>query len=64
MRPADNDCFPGPGVSNQYWQGKRATDPVAARAAAGRSPKTPAAIKAWPVAGADCNGLFTIGILG
>jgi len=40
------------------------TDPVAARATAGRSPKTPVAIKARPVADADCNGLFTIGILG
>jgi len=56
--------FPGPGVRNRYWQGKGVTDPVAARAAAGRSPKTPSAIKAWPVADADCNGLFTIGILG
>ena len=40
------------------------TDPVAARAAAGRSPKTPPAIKAGSVVGANCNGLFTIGILG
>ena len=56
--------FPGPGVRNRERKGKRVTDPVAARAVAGRSPKTPAAIKAWPVAGADCNGLFTIGILG
>jgi hypothetical protein len=45
--------FPGPGVSNRYWQGKRVTDPVAARAAAGRSLKTPTAIKVRPVAGAD-----------
>ena len=56
--------FPGAGVRNRRRKGKLVTDPVAARAAAGRSPKTPAAIKTWPVAGADCNGLFTIGILG
>jgi len=56
--------FPGTGVRNRRRKGKRVTGPVAARAAAGRSPKTPAAIRAWPVAGADCNGLFTIGILG
>jgi hypothetical protein len=45
--------FPGPGVRNRERKGKRVTDPVAARAVAGRSPKTPAAIKARPVAGAD-----------
>ncbi len=56
--------FPRPGVKNRQRKGKRVTDPVTARAAAGRSPKTPAAIKARPVTGADCNGLFTIGILG
>jgi len=56
--------FPGPGVRNRERKGKRMTDPVAARAAAGRPPKTPTAVKARPVAGADFNGLFTIGILG
>ena len=56
--------FPGPGVRNRYWQGKGVTNPVAARAAAGRSPENAVGIKAWPVAGADGNGLFTIGILG
>ena len=56
--------FPGPGVRNRYWQGKGVTDPVAARAAAGRSPENAVGHKAWPVVGADCNGLFTIGILG
>jgi len=31
--------FPGPGVRNRYWQGKGVTDPVAARASAGRFPE-------------------------
>jgi hypothetical protein len=56
--------FPGPGVRNRERKGKRVPDPVAARAAAGRSPKESAAINARPVADADWNGLFTIGILG
>ena len=56
--------FPGPGVRNRYWQGKGVTDPVAARAAAGRSPENADGHKGVAGAGADCNGLFTIGILG
>jgi hypothetical protein len=45
--------FPGPGVRNRERKGKHVTDPVAARAGAGRSPKTPAGIKARPVVDAD-----------
>jgi hypothetical protein len=46
--------FPGPGVRNpDTGKEKSVTDLVAARCAAGRSPKTPAAIKVRPVAGAD-----------
>jgi hypothetical protein len=54
--------FPRLGLRNPYRKGKRVTDLVTAHSAAGKSQKTPTAMRVWP-AQAD-NGLFTIGILG
>jgi hypothetical protein len=54
MRPADDDCVPGPGVRNpDTGKEKRVTDLVAARSAAGRSPKTPTIINVRSVTGGD-----------
>jgi hypothetical protein len=64
MRPADDHCFSRSRRQEPLLAGKGVTDPIAARAAAGRSPENAIGHKAWPVVGADCNGLFTIGILG
>jgi len=45
--------FPFPATETGIRERNRVTDLVAARTAAGRSPKAPTAIKARPVSGAD-----------
>jgi len=46
--------FPGPGIRNpDTGKEKSVTVLVAARSAAGRSLKTPTAIKVWPLTGAN-----------
>ena len=62
--PGRCHCFSRSRRQKPLSAGKGVTGPVTARAAAGRSPKRQAAINALPVARADGNGLFTIGILG